>query len=61
VIEEDEILMTFEEDENEIPEMYEDEPSTRRRLIGCCAILIIIIFSVALIVGYTPWFRPFFP
>ncbi len=53
--------MTFEEGEPDEYEMYEEEPSRRRKAIGCCAILIIIIFIIALLVGYTPWFRPFFP
>ncbi len=53
--------MPIEESETDSVEFADEDPSTRRRLIGCCAILIIIIFVVALIVGYTPWFRPFFP
>ena len=53
--------MSKEEPEPDSLEFVDDEPSMRRRAIGCCAIVIIIIFVVALIVGYTPWFRPFIP
>ncbi len=53
--------MTIEETETEPVIIHNEEPSVRRRVIGCCAIIIITIFVVALIVGYTPWFSPFFP
>jgi hypothetical protein len=45
------------------PPDYEelDDTSLRRKMIGCCAILIIVVFLIALIVGYSPWLRPFFP
>ncbi|MHA2406378.1 MAG: hypothetical protein ACXACH_06465 [Candidatus Hermodarchaeia archaeon] len=45
------------------PPDYEgiDDSSLRRKVIGCCAILIIVVLFIALIVGYSPWFRPFFP
>ena len=53
--------MTIEEPESGSLEMFNDASSIRRRTIGCCAIIIIIIFISALIVGYTSWFKPFFP
>ncbi|MFX1565735.1 MAG: hypothetical protein ACFFCH_07080 [Promethearchaeota archaeon] len=39
----------------------DEEPSRRRQAIGCCAIFIIIIFVIALFVGYSTWFTPVLP
>ncbi|MFW9831224.1 MAG: hypothetical protein ACFFD8_05570 [Candidatus Thorarchaeota archaeon] len=42
-------------------ELDEASPSGRRQAIGCCAILIIMIFALALLVGYASWFYPYIP
>ncbi len=37
------------------------ESSRRSKVIGCCAIIIIMVFFVAMIIGYPSWFRPYVP
>ena len=45
--------MMDEESAKNSVDLIDEEPLFRRRVIGCCAIFIIIVFIVALLVGYT--------